>query len=92
LNGAVLKSQIIFIQQQNNKLTESEVNEMCNISDGVFEKGVNQGFFSGSSNEKYETVMRMLEDNADDTLIIKYAGVTAEILEEIKKKLSRNQK
>lgn len=75
---------------------ESEVNEMCNISDGVFEKGVNQGktqgFFSGSSNEKYETVMRMLEDNADDTLIIKYAGVTAEILEEIKKKLSRNQK
>lgn len=70
---------------------------MCNMSE-VYERKANEKvekvekqlvkqreeFDEKLAEEKRKTVLNMLEKNLDDDLIISCAGVTAELLEEIK--------
>ena len=98
LNGE--KKQRILEEEYKLKMTQEYkevVDSMCNMSE-VYERKANEKvenvekqlvkqreeFDEKLAEEKRKTVLNMLEKNLDDDLIISCAGVTAELLEEIK--------
>lgn len=64
-----------------------EVNIMCNLSDLIEEKGIEQGIEKGIEREKRFTIKNMLEHNFTDEQILLVTGVSIEKLINIKKEL-----
>lgn len=64
-----------------------EVNIMCNLSDLIEEKGIEQGIEKGIEREKRFTIKNMLEHNFTDDQILLVTGVSIEKLINIKKEL-----
>lgn len=56
---------------------------MCNLSDGIFEKGTEQGI----EKQKREIAFDMLKDHLPDEMFLKYSKITKEQLEELKEEL-----
>ncbi len=64
-----------------------ELNEMCNLSEGIYEKGVREGVRKGirkGARDAYvKTAEKMLADGLDYKTVAKYSGLTLEEVEEL---------
>ena len=70
-----------------NHTIESEVEHMCNLSQGVYNSGLEQG-----SNKKMRTmVFNMLSKHLEDSLIMDIARITVDQLESLKQEWSKQQ-
>ena len=72
-----------------NHTIESEVEHMCNLSQGVYnnglEKGLAQGLEQGINKKTRDVVFNMLSKHLEDSLIVDVVKITMEQLENLKK-------
>lgn len=61
---------------------KTEVNNMCNLSDGIYEKGIEKGIQKGIDEKKNEIIDRMISRNLPDELIIDTTGETRDYIEQ----------
>ena len=64
-----------------------EMNNMCNLSNSIFEKGTERGIEQGIEQNKKEIALEMLKDCLPDEMILKYSKITKEQLEKLKEEL-----
>ena len=78
-----------------NHTIESEVEHMCNLSQGVYnnglEKGLAQGLAQGSNKKMRTMVFNMLSKHLEDSLIMDIASITVDQLESLKQEWSKQQ-
>ena len=65
------------------KNIEKEVIDMCNLSMGIYEEGIEKGIAEGVE----KTAINMLKKNMDIDTIMELTGLSKEKIEELKLKL-----
>lgn len=68
---------------------ESEVKNMCNLSQALIEQGIEQGVEQGVQKEKLSFAKMMLQEGETIEKIEKYTGYPIEKIREIKESLKK---
>lgn len=71
---------------------EKEVSEMCNLSEGVWEKGMKRGIEQGMEQARKETAVRMYQEGCSMELIEKVTERTEEVIKQWLDGSSENSK
>ncbi len=74
---------------------KKEVDEMCNLGEGVYEQGIEQGITQGITQgqlmgelaEKVSVLKSMLKENFDEETILRILNIDEKTLDELKKKI-----
>ena len=69
---------------------EREVNEMCNLSDYVEEKGMKKGMEKGMKKENISTIQKMLNKGIEPTQIADLLDESVEYIEKIQSIILQN--
>ena len=86
------KAKIITLENEYNiKMTEEieeEVERMCNLSEGVWEKGVAEGMAKGEINQLMRVVEKLMSKGMKFEEVENLLNITPENASEIKEKLN----
>ena len=74
-----------------NHTIESEVEHMCNLSQGVYNNGLEKGLEQGKKEKIKDVVFNMLSKHLEDSLIMDIARITVDQLESLKQEWSKQQ-
>lgn len=70
---------------------ELGVNEMCNVAEGIYERGIQKGLQQGAAEHERKTVLRMLGKGKTDIEIIEAMEITEEQLSKYKEEFNNKQ-
>ena len=64
---------------------------MCNLSQGVYNNGLEKGLEQGKKEKIKDVVFNMLSKHLEDSLIMDIASITVDQLESLKQEWSKQQ-
>lgn len=70
---------------------KAEVINMCNMSDGIYEKGIERGIRTGRDSRTCEIIDRMINRNASDEYIMDVTGESREFIAQRRKILEESK-